>query len=318
MTELDTAVPVRSAPRGRGRQPARVHGVLALDKPAGMTSFSAVREVRRILGERRVGHAGTLDPGATGLLPICVGQATRLVDYFHLQPKRYHCVVRLGERSETLDLEGRVTRSGDASGIDAGAVRDALRGFVGDIDQVPPMHSAVRSGGRHLYELAREGIEVERQPRRVSILRAELLAFRAGEVAEAELDVVCGKGTYMRVLAADLGDALGPGGLLAWLERTGYGQLTLADAVGIEQLAAMDDPAAALLPLEAAVSFLPRLDLAPPLAVQVRRGQAVWVPRLPDPRPRGTCRAHAADGELLAVGELQGNLYRPHKVLAGG
>ena len=321
MTEIETPAPVaplRPAGRGRGRQPARVHGILALDKPAGMTSFSAVREVRRILGERRVGHAGTLDPAATGLLPICVGQATRLVDYLHLQPKRYHCVVRLGERSDTLDLEGEVSRSGDASGIDAGAVEAALAGFVGEIEQVPPMHSAVRSGGRHLYELAREGIEIERRPRPVTIHRATLLAFRPGEIAEAELDVHCGKGTYMRVLAADLGDALGTGGLLAWLERTGYGPLTLADAIGVAELAALDDPAAALRPLEAAVSFLPRLDLAPPLAVQVRRGQSVWVPRLPDPRPQGTCRAHAADGELLAVGELQGNLYRPHKVLAGG
>ena len=320
MTGVDAtapAAPARAATR-RGRQPSRVHGLLPLDKPAGMTSFGAVREVRRILGERRVGHAGTLDPGATGLLPICVGQATRLVDYLHLQPKRYHCVVRLGVRSQTLDLEGEVTRSGDASRIAVEAVRRALAAFVGEIEQVPPMHSAVRSGGRHLYELAREGIEVERRPRPVTILRAELLAFRPGEVAEAELDVECGRGTYMRVLAADLGDALGTGGLLAWLERTGYGPLGVDDAIGLDALAAMPDPAAALLPLEVAVSFLPRLDLAPPLAIQVRRGQSVWVPRLPDPRPHGLCRAHAADGELLAVGDLQGNLYRPHKVLAGG
>lgn len=321
MTEVDTAAqaaPARTGGRGRSRPPSRVHGVLPLDKPAGMTSFGAVREVRRMLGERRVGHAGTLDPGATGLLPICVGQATRLVDYLHLQPKRYHCVVRLGVRSETLDLEGEVTRSGDASGIDAEAVETALAGFVGEIEQVPPMHSAVRSGGRHLYELAREGIEVERRPRRVVVLRAELLAFRPGQVAEAELDVQCGRGTYMRVLAADIGEALGTGGLLAWLERTGYGPMRIEDAVSLERLAAMPDPAAALLPMETAVGALPRLDLAPPLAVQVRRGQSVWVPRLPEPRPQGVCRAHAADGELLAVGDLQGNLYRPHKVLVSG
>jgi len=320
MTEVDTAAetaPARAGASGRGRQPARVHGLLPLDKPAGMTSFGAVREVRRLLGERRVGHAGTLDPAATGLLPICVGQATRLVDYLHLQPKRYHCVVRLGVRSETLDLEGEVTRSGDASGIDAEAVGRALAAFVGEIEQVPPMHSAVRSGGRHLYELARQGIEVERRPRPVTILRAELLSFRPGAVAEAELDVHCGRGTYMRVLAADIGETLGTGGLLAWLERTGYGPLTRADAISLEGMAALPDPAAALLPIETAVAFLPRLDLAPPLALQVRRGQSVWVPRLPDPRPQGACRAHAADGELLAVGELQGNLYRPTKVLVG-
>jgi tRNA pseudouridine55 synthase len=195
-----------------------------------VTSFQAVREVRRILGERRVGHAGTLDPAATGLLPICVGQATRLVDYLHQQPKRYHCVLRLGERSTTMDLEGEVSRSGDASAVDAAAVREALARFVGDIEQVPPMHSAVRHDGRHLYELAREGLDVERQPRPVTILEARLLELRPGEVAEAEVDVLCGKGTYMRVLASDVGDALGTGGLLAWLERTAYGPMTVADS----------------------------------------------------------------------------------------
>ncbi len=312
MSETVTAAPTR-----RGRPPARHHGIVPLNKARGVTSFQAVRDVRRILGERRVGHAGTLDPAATGLLPICVGQATRLVDYLHQQPKRYHCVLRLGERSTTMDLEGEVTRSGDAVAVDAAAVRAALAGFVGDIEQVPPMHSAVRHDGRHLYELARQGVEVERQPRPVTILEARLLEFRPGEVAEAEVDVLCGKGTYMRVLASDVGDALGTGGLLAWLERTAYGPMTVADSITVEELEAMDDPADALRPLDVAVAFLPRLDLGPAQALQVQRGQSVWVPKLPDPRPRGACRAHSALGELLAVGELTGNLYRPTKVLAG-
>jgi tRNA pseudouridine55 synthase len=308
---------VTAAPTRRGRPPARHHGIVPLNKARGVTSFQAVREVRRILGERRVGHAGTLDPAATGLLPICVGQATRLVDYLHQQPKRYHCVLRLGERSTTMDLEGELSRSGDAGAVDAAAVREALARFVGDIQQVPPMHSAVRHDGRHLYELARQGVDVERQPRPVTILEARLLEFRPGEVAEAEVDVLCGKGTYMRVLASDVGDALGTGGLLAWLERTAYGPMTVADSITVEQLEAMDDPAGALRPLDLAVTFLPRLDLGPAQALQVQRGQSVWVPRLPDPRPRGACRAHSAHGDLLAVGELQGNLYRPTKVMAG-
>jgi tRNA pseudouridine55 synthase len=312
VNETVTAPPIR-----RGRPPARHHGIVPLNKARGVTSFQAVREVRRILGERRVGHAGTLDPAATGLLPICVGQATRLVDYLHQQPKRYHCVLRLGERSTTMDLEGEVSRSGDAGAVDAAAVREALARFVGDIEQVPPMHSAVRHDGRHLYELARQGVDVERQPRPVTILEARLLEFRAGEVAEAEVDVLCGKGTYMRVLASDVGDVLGTGGLLAWLDRTAYGPMTVADSITVEQLEAMDDPAGALRPLELAVTFLPRLDLGPAQALQVQRGQSVWVPRLPDPRPRGACRAHSAHGDLLAVGELQGNLYRPTKVMAG-
>ena len=310
-----SATPPRSR---RGRQPSRVHGILPLNKSAGMTSFDAVRQVRRIFGERRVGHAGTLDPSATGLLPVCIGQATRLVDFLHQQPKRYHCIVRLGERSDTMDLEGTVTRGGDASAVTEPAVRGALVRFEGEIQQVPPMHSAVRHDGRHLYELAREGVEVEREPRAVHIASIRALAFRPGPVAEVELDVVSGKGAYMRVLASDLGDLLGVGGLLSWLERTGYGPMTLDAAVTLEQLDGMEDPAEALLGPDVAVSFMPRIDLPPQLAVQVRRGQSVWVARLPDPRPRGAVRAHGADGELICVGELTGTMLRPTKVLATG
>jgi len=306
-----------SRPR-RGRPPARLHGVLPLNKSAGMTSFDAVRQVRRILGERRVGHAGTLDPSATGLLPICVGQATRLVDWLHQQPKRYHCVVRLGERSDTMDLEGTVTRVADATHVTEPAVRAALVRFEGDVEQVPPMHSAVRKDGRHLYELAREGIEVEREPRTVHSGSIRVIAFRPGAVAEVELDVVSGKGAYMRVLASDLGDLLGTGGLLSWLERTAYGPMSLAESITLEQLEAMEDPSSALLGPEVAVSFLPRVDLPPQLATQVRRGQSVWVVKLPDPRPRGAVRAHGADGELICLGELTGTMLRPTKVLATG
>jgi tRNA pseudouridine55 synthase len=306
-----------SRPR-RGRQPARIHGVLPLNKSAGMTSFDAVRQVRRILGERRVGHAGTLDPSATGLLPICVGQATRLVDYLHQQPKRYHCVVRLGERSDTMDLEGTVTKVADASHISEPIVRAALVRFEGDVEQVPPMHSAVRKDGRHLYELAREGLEVEREPRIVHIASIRVIAFRPGPLAEVELDVTSGKGAYMRVLASDLGDLVGTGGLLSWLERTAYGPMSLADAITLEQLEALDDPSSALLGPEVAVSFLPRVDLPPQLATQVRRGQSVWLAKVPDPRPRGAVRAHAADGELICIGDLAGTMLRPTKVLATG
>jgi tRNA pseudouridine55 synthase len=292
--------------------------VLPLNKSAGMTSFDAVRQVRRIFGERRVGHAGTLDPTATGLLPICIGQATRLVDFLHQQPKRYHCVVRLGERSDTMDLEGTVTRVADASHVAEPAVRAALVRFEGDVAQVPPMHSAVRKDGRHLYELAREGIEVEREARTVHIASIRVLAFRPGAVAEVELDVVSGKGAYMRVLASDLGDLLGTGGLLSWLERTAYGPMSIPSSVTLEQLETMDDPGSALLSPDVAVSFMPRVDLPPQLAVQVRRGQSVWLAKLPDPRPRGVVRAHSADGELICVGELTGTMLRPTKVLASG
>lgn len=294
---------------------AAADGVLALDKPAGLTSFDAVRSVRRILGERKVGHAGTLDPTATGLLPICVGRSTRLVDYFHRQTKVYRCRVRLGETSTTLDTEGEIGRSGDASPITEDDVRGVLGRFIGEIEQRPPMHSAVRHEGRRLYELAREGTEVERKPRTVQIVSIELCGFQAGEVAEAELEVTSGKGAYMRVLAADIGEALGCGALLSWLSRTRYGSLTLEEAISIDALAALDDPRAALLGPEVAVAFLPRVDVAPAVATQVMRGQSVWVPRQAQPA-NGEARLHSADGRLIALGNLAGGHFRPTKVLA--
>ncbi|HEX4755492.1 MAG TPA: tRNA pseudouridine(55) synthase TruB [Candidatus Dormibacteraeota bacterium] len=290
-------------------------GIVAIDKPAGMTSFDAVRVVRRVFDERRVGHAGTLDPTATGLLPICIGQATRLVDYFHQQTKTYHCVVRFGERSETLDTEGEVVSGGDASPLTEADVRRVADGFVGDIEQVPPMHSAVRHEGRHLYELARSGQQVERKARPVRIESIEVTAFRPGPRAEAELVVVSGKGAYMRVLAAEIGESLGTGGLLAWLSRTAYGALRLEDAVTPDALAEYDDPATALLPPDRAVSFLPRVDLAPQQATMIGRGQSVWLPRVPELSAGNQCRVHSADGRLIAIGEIAGNLLRPTKVL---
>ncbi|MBV9099972.1 MAG: tRNA pseudouridine(55) synthase TruB [Candidatus Dormibacteraeota bacterium] len=309
MTGVTTA-----GPRPRAEQ--RTAGVLSLNKPAGITSFDAVREVRRIYGERRVGHAGTLDPTASGLLPICLGRATRLVDYFHAQPKTYHCVVRLGERSDTFDLEGTVTPGADASALSEASVRAALGAFSGDILQVPPMHSAVRHEGRHLYELARQGREVQREPRQATIHALELLAFRPGRVAEAELMVTSGKGAYMRVLAHDLGEALGTGGLLGWLSRTRYGSLTLDGAVQLAELAAMEDPREALLGMEVAVAHLARADLGPAQAQQLRRGQAVWLPRGQQPADGTECAGMTPDGRLVAIGEVQGGLFRPTKVLA--
>jgi tRNA pseudouridine55 synthase len=306
---------------GAGPRPgsavARRGGVLPLDKPAGITSFDAIRQVRRILGERRVGHAGTLDPTATGLLPICVGRTTRFVDYFHAQPKTYHCVVRLGERSDTGDTEGVIVAGADARSVGADRIRAELKRFTGEIEQIPPMHSAVRHEGKHLYELARAGEEVVREPRRVTIHSAELVDFRPGVVAEAEIVVVSGKGAYMRVLAADLGDALGTGGLLGWLSRTSYGTLGLSSSVTLDQLASMEEPWLALLPPEVAVVHLPLVNLGPAQVLQVRRGQPVWLPRSILPDVAGECRMHDAGGELIGIGELNGGLLRPTKVLAG-
>jgi len=307
----------RGRPGGRraGDRPA-VTGMVNVAKPAGLTSFQVVRVVRRAFDERHVGHAGTLDPVATGVLPLCLGRATRLVEYLLSEPKTYHAVIRLGERSDTGDLEGTVTAGASALALRAAAVEAALATFVGRIEQVPPMHSAVRHGGRHLYELARAGVEVERQARPVDIHRVALLGFRPGPVAEAEVEVECGRGTYLRVLAADLGERLGTGGVLGWLERTAYGPFRLADAVPLAQLEAAPDPFVHLLPPESAVASLPRVDLLPAGAMAVRRGQGAWLNRPAQLAAGTTVRAHALDGRLLAVGEVHGGHFRPLKVLA--
>ncbi|MGA2873584.1 MAG: tRNA pseudouridine(55) synthase TruB [Candidatus Dormibacteria bacterium] len=309
----------RTRDGARGSAPA-VTGLLNLAKPEGITSFAAIKMARRALDERHVGHAGTLDPAASGVLPLCVGRATRLVDYILRQPKTYHARLRLGEVSDTGDLEGEVRRSASAAQITRAEVAAALERFVGIVEQVPPMHSAVRHQGRHLYELARQGLTVERKPRLAEIRSIRLLAFSGGEVAEAEVEVVCGRGTYLRVLAADLGERLQVGGVLAWLERTEYGPFKLADAVQLDDLMASPDPRALLLPPEVALSAMPRVDLLPSGALAVQRGQAVWLQRAPEPAGEGSpgtgeVRAHGPDGRLLAVGEVTGLRFRPTKVL---
>ncbi len=295
-------------------------GVLNLAKPEGITSFAAIKQARRVLEERHVGHAGTLDPGASGVLPLCVGRATRLVEHILRQPKTYHARLRLGEVSDTGDLEGEVRPGASAAHLKVADLAAALEGFVGLIQQVPPMHSAVRHQGRHLYELARQGVTVERKPRTAEIHRIHLRAFRSGEVAEAEVEVECGRGTYLRVLATDLGERLGVGGVLGWLERTQYGPFRLEESVTLEDLVGAEDPRSYLLPPELVLADVPRADLLPSGAQAVQRGQAVWLQRPPavpggEPVAAGEARVHGPDGRLLALGEVTGMRFRPTKVL---
>ncbi len=308
-------------PLRRDKEGPQVTGVLNLAKPEGITSFAAIRVARQALQERHVGHAGTLDPAASGVLPLCVGRATRLVDHILRQTKTYHARLRLGEVSDTGDLEGEVRQVASAAHLTEAAVAEALTHFVGLIQQIPPMHSAVRHQGKHLYELARQGVTVERKARTAEIKEIRLRRFTPGVVAEAEVEVVCGKGTYLRVLATDLGERLEVGGVLAWLERTEYGPFKLADAVSLDELANSPDPRSLLLSPEVVVQDLPRLELLASSAQAVQRGQGVWVQRLPHGLPQAAAgepwevRAHGADGRLLAIGELVGMRFRPTKVL---
>ena len=208
-------------------------GFLVVDKPPGLTSHDVVDEVRRRFGTRRVGHLGTLDPQATGVLPLALREATKLVPFLPEMEKAYVGTVRLGLETDTLDAEGTVLREHDGPLPDEAAVRAALPAFVGEIDQVPPMFSAVKKDGVPLHRLARRGEEVERDPKRVRIDKIDLLRF---ESPDAEISVQCGPGTYVRTLAADLGEKLGCGAILQSLRRLKSGSFEITQAVTLEQL----------------------------------------------------------------------------------
>lgn len=208
-------------------------GILNINKPWGKTSFSIVSMVKRLSGERRVGHGGTLDPAATGVLPVCLGQGTRVVEYLADSTKAYRAEIELGASTDTYDADGRITQRGDPSGISQDQLESALSSFCGLIRQVPPIYSAVKYQGKPLYELARAGIKVERRSRQVNIHHLELLDWHSPVVT---IEVVCGKGTYIRSLAHDLGQILGCGAHLKSLIRLRCGLFDIKDAVSLPQL----------------------------------------------------------------------------------
>jgi tRNA pseudouridine55 synthase len=289
-------------------------GILVIDKPAGATSFDAVARARRALGVRRVGHAGTLDPPATGVLPLLIGEATKLTPYLMDHDKEYVAEVRFGVTTDTHDLTGRVITTTPVSGLARERVDAACQSLVGRILQTPPMYSAVHHEGQRLYELARRGIEVERSAREV-IVRSIVVE----DVAEttATLRIVCGKGTYVRVLAADLGTALGYGAAVARLTRTRVGPFALEGAVGWDELVESRRQAlwARLLPMDAALADWPAARLDVEGARQFRHGQpAELAEALAAARLARVYDAHAT---LLGVGETdtRGRSVRPVRML---
>lgn len=278
-------------------------GVLVVDKGPGATSFDVVALVRRRLRVRRVGHAGTLDPGATGVLPILIGEATKLTPYLMDQDKEYVATIRFGLTTDTHDVSGRVLSETAVSRLDRRALEEACRPFVGRIKQIPPMYSAVHHAGRRLYELAREGIEVDREPREV-VVRSIVVE----EVAppRATLRVVCGKGTYVRVLASDLGAALGYGGAVERLVRCRVGPFVLADAI---PWAEVTDGDAAMLwsrvePPESALAGWGRVTLDERAAAAFVHGQAVEVRAVARGEAGSHVRVHDAAGALIGVGAV--------------
>ncbi|HEY3306851.1 MAG TPA: tRNA pseudouridine(55) synthase TruB [Desulfuromonadaceae bacterium] len=210
-----------------------MNGFIIIDKPAGITSHDVVSRVRRILGTKKVGHTGTLDPFATGVLPVAVNEGTKAIPYLDEGRKCYQALMRLGVTTDTLDMTGKVLSETDSSLVDEQLLRSLLLGFTGPISQVPPMFSAIKLGGQPLYKLARQGQEIEREPRQVEIYELELISYRLPFV---EIRVVCSRGTYIRSLADDIGSALGCGAALQELRRTASGPFAIEAAVSLETL----------------------------------------------------------------------------------
>ncbi|MBI5670433.1 MAG: tRNA pseudouridine(55) synthase TruB [Chloroflexi bacterium] len=282
-------------------------GFLNINKPTSMTSHDVVAKVRRACGIKKIGHAGTLDPLADGVLVLCVGSATRLSEYVMQSTKSYRARVRLGVVTDTYDAEGRVLRECDAAHITRDAVERALTDFIGEIEQVPPMYSAIKQGGRKLYELARAGEEVERQPRRV---RIDGLALTDWSPPLFTLNVTCSAGTYIRSLAYDLGERLGVGAHLAGLTRTASGTFTLERAVALDTLLASADWTQHLIAPPAALADWPTVRLDAAAVAHIRHGRAI-----PAASGRGGLAfAYGPEDELVAIVQKDGSLWRPHKV----
>lgn len=275
-----------------------VHGVLLLNKHAGITSQSAVSRVKHLLAASKAGHTGTLDPLAEGLLPVCLGEATKFSQGLLDAHKSYRARVMLGCRTDTGDLEGAVLerRIPEATSEGVAAVLDRFRG---EIMQIPPMYSALKRGGRPLYDYAREGQVVERLPRRVYIIRLEL---EERTDTELQLFVTCSKGTYIRALAEDIGAALGCGACLAALTRVSVGDFSLEGAVTVSELERMslEDRLRLLLPADALLATLPRVELDEDAASRIRHGQSV---RPADGGLAGPVRLYAPRGRFVGVGD---------------
>lgn len=277
-------------------------GILNIAKPAGMTSMDVVRHVRRASGIRRVGNAGTLDPMASGVIPVCLGQATRVVEYLMDGEKEYAAEIRFGESTDTYDALGEITRRGDASHLDADAVKRALTAFEGEIDQIPPMYSALKRDGKPLYELAREGVEVERESRRVSVRGISLTGWSA---PVATVEITCGRGFYVRSLAHDLGESLGCGAHLQSLARTRVGPFRLQYAATLEEVAAAFESGTwrdITHGADAALYAMLPIALNEMQTSMVRNGRALPPGAFPAPdAPNELRRAYSVGGSFIAI-----------------
>lgn len=297
-----------------------MNGILNINKPPGKTSYQLVALVKRLSGERKVGHAGTLDPMATGVLPVCLGKATRTIEYLADTPKTYLTEIELGVTTDTYDASGRVTHRQDISAISRAQVARALATFCGLIQQTPPMYSALKHHGTPLYRLARVGIVVARPPRPTRVYRIGLKRF---EPPVATVEIECGKGTYIRSLAHDLGELLGCGGHLRSLVRLKYGPFSIGEATPVPRLEAAfqsHNGMSCLYPLEIVLAHLPAVTVSDEQATGLKHGQYLEVETVKRQIPAGAprLRVYTSEEQLLGIWlfEPERNRYRPEKVLA--
>ncbi len=304
----------------RGRP---LNGILVLDKPVGVTSNAALQDAKWLYFAAKAGHTGSLDPLASGVLPLCFGEATKFSQFLLEADKAYESTFVLGARSTTDDADGDVESVADATGLDQQQVEQALAGFMGEQMQMPPMYSAIKHNGKRLYALAREGEEVEREPRAVRIDRLEMLAMRDSAqpgCIEIDVDMRVSKGTYVRRIAADLGEALGVGGYVSALRRSMAGPFGVAQSVGLDTLKAMKEAGefeqmdALLLPVEAALANLPVIELDESMGFYLRRGQPIQVAGSP---LSGNVKLRSSAGDFIGVGEIiDDGRVAPRRLLA--
>lgn len=302
----------------RRRPQRKINGIFLLDKPVGISSNGALQQVKRAFGARKAGHTGNLDVLATGLLPICFGEATKVCAFLLDADKRYIADIKLGEVTETGDSEGEVIRRVERFSVDIEAATRVAANFTGEIEQVPPMYSALKQDGQRLYKLARQGIEVERKPRKIVIRSLSVTGLHEGILS---IDVSCSKGTYIRTLAEDIGDALGCGAHVKSLRRTEAGPFSIEAALSVSQVHDISDGVDSeamldekLLPLDRALINFPDIELSEEMAFSITRGQAV---RIADAPVEGFVRLYRPKREFIGVGAvLEDGRIAPRRMMA--
>lgn len=274
-----------------------MNGVVIVDKPAGITSHDVVSRLRRIYKTRRVGHTGTLDPMATGVLPVCIGSATKAADMLVSSTKRYSAELLLGKRTDTLDIEGTVVEESPVN-VSEEEIRRSILSFVGEQEQLPPMYSAIKQNGKKLYELARMGIETEREKRKITVYSIDIVEL---DIPYVKLDICCSKGTYIRSLCDDIGKELGCGAVMTALRRTETAGFKADEAHTIEELEAMENAFDAVIPTDSLFSQLPRIDLNEKQEKSIKNGvRMTW--RTGD--EGAVYRLYGSDGGFLCISKL--------------